>query len=583
MKWMLKQGQIQYSQRQSEKYSHHFLNLLSVRGVLESEIEEYLNPNMALLSTLSLSGTEDMITVFSKFSKTQCGILIFGDYDVDGIMSTYILYEGLKKIGFQKIEYYIPHRVLDGYGLKKSTLAGMDLSAIDVVITCDNGISAIEAILYLKEKGIDVIITDHHEPIEEKGRILLPQADAIINPKKDASSEEPLEHICGATVAAIAMQALSNHYQKSYDWEGALPFLAIATICDVMPLLSINRLLVKEGLLRLKEVQNVGLFSLMAKLNIDLAKIDTYHIGYLIGPCFNAAGRLETASLGMALLLEKDETRGEKMAQQLIEINDKRKSITELGLAQAIARIDADKKYQNPIIIVVLADVHESIAGIVAGRIKEQYHRPALVFVENESELLKGSGRSIEAINLYDILSQYRHLFTAFGGHKMACGASITPKALLSLEEKIKALSFPAEIFLPQWRIDLAIPFKDVDEAFFKEVSLLSPFGKDNEKPLFAQRNVCFSEVRRFDGKIAVYRMRLIDESQVQKTGVYFDFKNIMAKKLEDMLGEGSYEAWLNGEKQYYFDVIFDVDQNEYLGKTNIQLKIIDFRPAKGQ
>ena len=502
--------------------------LIRNRDVVGDEaIERYLNGtvdqmhNPELLPDLALAAE-----ILEQKISSEAAIRIVGDYDIDGVCSTCILYRGLERLG-ARVDYEIPDRVKDGYGINESIIRAASEDGIDTILTCDNGIAAISQIALAKELGMTVVVTDHHDiqtVLSEDGKEedLLPPADALVNPKR-RDSVYPYPQICGAMVAYKLIQVM---YERSgiprAEWLDMMELAAVATVGDVMKLQDENRIVVKEGLRRLRDTKNLGLRALIEANQLDLEKISAYHIGFVIGPCLNAGGRLDTAKLALALLLAESGEEARGLALELKALNDQRKDMTQKGVDEAAAQVE-ERYMADKVLVVFLPDCHESLAGIVAGRIRERYHKPTLILTHSE-EGAKGSGRSIEAYHMFQGLVEVQDLLTKFGGHPMAAGFSLP---LEHVEEFRRRLNENAKLtpedFIPKVWIDIALPFEYVDEALIEELERLEPFGQGNEKPQFAQKDLAVRSARVMGKNRNVVKLMLVNERgrRPGRCGVY--------------------------------------------------------------
>lgn len=490
-------------------------------------------------------------------------IRIVGDYDIDGVCSVYILYQALSRVG-AKVDYEIPDRIKDGYGINEGIIEAAAAAGVDTILTCDNGIAAIDEIARARELGMTVIVTDHHDIQMEKAgstsRELLPPADAIVNPKR-RGSRYPYPDICGGMVAYKLVQALYEAWGiPEEEWLELLEFAAIATVGDVMRLQGENRIIVKEGLRRLGQTSNLGLRKLIEKNNLSPDHILAYHIGFVIGPCLNASGRLMTAKLALALLLSEDEREADRMAGELKDLNDQRKDMTQEGIEEAAALVE--ECYKDDLVLAVfLPNCHESLAGIVAGRLRERYNKPAMVLTRAEG-CVKGSGRSIEAYHMFRGLTEVKDLLLKFGGHPMAAGFSLAEENVEEFRRRLNANAvgkLTKENFVPKIWIDAAMPFEYITESLIRELELLEPYGQGNEKPQFAQkamsvRNTCVMGRNR-----NVVRLDLVNERGVPMNGIIFTEGDLF---MEEM-GNAS-----------VMDVIYYPAVNEYNGNRNLQIII---------
>lgn len=452
-------------------------------------------------------------------------IRIIGDYDIDGVTATCILLKGLKRLGAQ-VDTCIPDRIKDGYGLHEQLIDQAAEDGIDTIVTCDNGIAAADEIADARRRGMTVVLTDHHDvPFRdnENGREwFIPCADAAINPKQQACPY-PNKNICGAVVAWKLIWAL---YEKTgIDKSEILDFTelaAIATVGDVMDLQGENRIIVKHGLRQLSETTRPGLQALIRVNNLEGAEITAYHVGFVLGPCVNASGRLDTAARALALLCTEDGQEAAKLAGDLYDLNQSRKAMTEQGKEQAIEKIEIEGLDKDQVLVVYLPECHESLAGIIAGRIRELYHKPVFVLTKAENGV-KGSGRSIEAYSMYEELVKCRDLLTQFGGHPMAAGLSMVEENIRQFRKKLNEnCTLSENDLIPKVMIDVPMPISYLTEAFTEELKVLEPFGKGNTKPLFAQKNLCVSKLRIFGKNRNVAKMILTDANGIWKDAVFF-------------------------------------------------------------
>ena len=506
-------------------------------------------------------------------------IRVIGDYDVDGICSAFILTKGLLECG-AKVDTAIPHRIKDGYGLNDSLIEEAREDGVGLIITCDNGIAAPEQIALAKGYGMRVVVTDHHEvPYEVSGESrmeILPPADAVVDPKQEACGY-PFKSICGGVVAYKVIQALTErlNFQRR-DWleEYLLPFAAMATVCDVMELKDENRILVKEGLKSFATTENKGLLALMEVNELDGESLSAYHLGFVLGPCLNATGRLDSAVRALELL--QSTTRQEAMmaARELKELNDSRKNLTLEGVKLAKEQIEEQKLYEQDVMVVYLPKVHESLAGIIAGRIREQYYHPVFVLTDGE-EGVKGSGRSIEGYHMYDGLVEARELLTKFGGHKLAAGLSLEADKVESFRELLNKKSrLTKEDFVPVVHIDVPMPLSYASMSLAKEIERLEPYGVGNPKPLFAQKGVVFVGGRRIGanknfGKFSVLVER--DGYRRREDLMYFGDLEAFLFAVDEKYGPGSGEEMMNGHRQLAMSVVYQLGINVFRGQESLQ------------
>ncbi len=528
----------------------------------EADIRMYLQGEVSELpSPWLLKDMKESVAILTEGIRRKKKVRIIGDYDIDGVCAAAILYKGLRRVGIHT-DTYIPNRVTDGYGLNPHLIEQAGEDGIELLITCDNGIAAAQEVRQAKELGMTVIVTDHHNvPYEEKegARIpILPPADAVINPKQEACTY-PFTELCGA---AVAYKLISALYETcgvpEEELEELLVLAAIATVGDVMDLQGENRVLVKEGLKRLPHTSNPGLQALLQANHLDGA-VTAYHIGFVLGPCINASGRLDTAARSLNLLLEPDPQKASVLAGDLVHMNESRKSMTALQVEEAVRQIEDSPLKEDSVLVVYLPQCHESLAGIVAGRIRERYHRPVFILADGEQDV-KGSGRSIEAYSMFDELTACSDLLVKFGGHPMAAGLSIRPERIEELRRRLNEnCTLKPEDMIPKYVIDVPMPIGYVTEALVEQMGLLEPFGKGNAKPLFAQKNLQVSGFSIFGKNRNVARMTLTEETGKSQEAVYFgDMETITQVLAEKTL----------------ISVLYYPQIREYQGRRSIQIVI---------
>ena len=542
--------------------------LIRNRDVVGDEaIERYLNGtvdqmhNPELLPDLALAAE-----ILEQKISSEAAIRIVGDYDIDGVCSTCILYRGLKRLG-GKVDYEIPDRVKDGYGINESIIRAASEDGIDTILTCDNGIAAISQIALAKELGMTVVVTDHHDiqtVAAEDGteQDLLPPADALVNPKR-RDSVYPYPQICGAMVAYKLIQVM---YERAgiprTEWLDMMELAAVATVGDVMKLQDENRIVVKEGLRRLRDTKNLGLRALIEANQLDPEKISAYHIGFVIGPCLNAGGRLDTAKLALALLLAESGEEARGLALELKALNDQRKDMTQKGVDEAAAQVE-ERYMADKVLVVFLPDCHESLAGIVAGRIRERYHKPTLILTHSE-EGAKGSGRSIEAYHMFQCLVEVQDLLTKFGGHPMAAGFSLPLEYVEEFRRRLNEnAKLTPEDFIPKVWIDIALPFEYVDEALIEELERLEPFGQGNEKPQFAQKDLAVRSARVMGKNRNVVKLMLVNERGAALDAVVFTDGDLFLEEMGD---------------SRRMDVVYYPTVNEYNGRRTVQIVVRNWK-----
>ena len=490
------------------------------------EIRSYLYGTLAEIpSPWKMKDMERAVQILQKKITQKKKIRIIGDYDIDGVTATCILLKGLKRLG-ANVDTYIPDRVKDGYGMHEQLIDKALEDGIDTILTCDNGIAAAAEIEYAKKEGLTVIVTDHHDiPFRdtEDGRIwIIPKADAVVNPKQN-DCLYPNKNICGAVVAWKLIWALYERLGIDSDeiWD-FLELAAIATVGDVMDLQGENRIIVKEGLKKLSSTSFEGLKALICVNNLEGAEITAYHVGFVIGPCINASGRLDTAARSLELLLADNMEDAMKLADDLYDLNQSRKAMTEQGKGQAIPSIEENNLGKDRVLVVYLPDCHESLAGIIAGRIREAYNKPVFVLTKG-ADGVKGSGRSIEAYSMYEELVKCSDLLTQFGGHPMAAGLSMEEKNVELFRRRLNDnCTLTEQDLIPKIMIDVPMPISYLSKKLTEQLKVLEPFGKGNSKPLFAQKNLRAVGIRVFGRNRNVAKMLLIDENGIKMDAVYF-------------------------------------------------------------
>ena len=554
------------------------------RGLTEeAEMRKYLYGTLDdLYDPRLMKGMEQAAELIVRKLKEGKHVRIIGDYDIDGVCSTYILLKGFQRAAKElsqrcsleagrysvekendaQIDYEIPDRIKDGYGINESIIRQASADGVDTLVTCDNGIAALREISIAKQLGMTVVVTDHHEvPVDEYGQIL-PPADAVVDPKQDGETY-PFHEICGAVVAWKIIRVL---YEKlgipESEWMDLLEFAAIATVGDVMKLQDENRLIVKYGLKKIGSTKNTGLRKLIEKNNLDIENLSAYHIGFVIGPCLNAGGRLKSAKVALRMLLAEDPERAGEMADELKELNDMRKDMTAKGETEAIEQVE--KQYMDDkVLVVFLPECHESLAGIIAGRLREHFHKPSFVLTRGETTA-KGSGRSIEQYHMYQGLCKVSDLLVKFGGHPMAAGLSLEEKDIDEFRRRLNAdAELTEEDFVPKIWIDVPMPFEYVNEKIVQELKDLEPFGQGNEKPLFAQKSLVIRNVRVLGKNRNVVKMNLVTETGQPVDGLLFADGD---RFLEEQAGRNM------------IDMIYYPDVNEYNGTRTLQAVIRNYK-----
>lgn len=555
----------------AEKFGVHpaIIKILADRGVQgEDAVREYLEADIATVSDGSeLTNMQRGIDIIYDAVKAGKYIRIMGDYDVDGVTSTYILYKGLTGLG-AKCDKFIPHRITDGYGLHEPAIRNAYEAGVQVILTCDNGIAAANEIKLARELGMTVVVTDHHEvpyTEDESGtrRYIIPDADAVIDPKRPEDNSV-FREICGAVVAWKFMWCLYQKFGKEDEFKNSdfLEIASLGTVCDVMELQHDNRAIVKEGLKKMQNTSNIGLQALLEVLGLKDKPLKSYDYGFKIGPCINAEGRLDTANEAFDLLVETDYQKALEKATQMRELNVERQNLTKEGMEEAFKIIDAEMR-NDKVLVVYLPEVHESIAGIIAGKVREKYGKPAFVLTKGDGDFLKGSGRSIEAYSMYNKMVEVKDLMIGFGGHPLAAGLSLKEENLEEFRKQLNSRSGLTDAdFVPKVMIDVILPIDFLTQNFIKQLDILEPFGKGNEKPVFAQSNVRANRAEIIGQNKNV--LKITFNSRNCKSGVCFH--DIEAK--EQLLNQDG--------KLYDFKMLYYPTLNEWNGVISIQANVQD-------
>ena len=540
--------------------------LIRNREIIGDEaVENYLNGTLLdLHDGMLMKDMDKAVDILMEKLSEKRKIRIIGDYDIDGVNATYILLEGMERLGGD-VDSDIPDRIADGYGLSMNLIERAYRDGIDTIVTCDNGIAAAEEIAYGKRLGMTVIVTDHHEvPYEEKGEkkvYILPPADAVIDPKQPECTY-PFSGVCGAAVAYKLVEALWESMGKdAEDIDDLIENVAIATVGDVMDLVDENRIFVKEGLQMLKRTKNKGLASLLACTGMPGKNISAYHIGFVIGPCLNAGGRLDTAKRTLALLRAIDKKEADMLAGDLKALNDSRKEMTEAAVQKAKKLVETTEIGRDKVLVIYLPDCHESLAGIVAGRIRETYYKPAYVLTDGK-ENIKGSGRSIEAYSMYEELNRCSELLIRYGGHRQAAGLSLKKENIQAFRRMLNDhCTLKDEDFCQKIVIDMEMPFSCVTESFVKEMEQLEPYGKGNTKPVFAARNIKVLNAKIVGKNKNVLKLFVEDENGNRMDAVYFGDVQEMLKRKDQRLA-----------------VTYYPELNAYNGKITAQIVISHYQ-----
>lgn len=549
--------------------SPRLASLIRNRDVIGDEaINQYLNGTIAeLYDGMQMKGMPQAVEILTEKIRDREKIRVIGDYDCDGINATYILLEGLEKLG-AKVDSDIPDRIKDGYGLNQHLIDRAHADGIDTIITCDNGIAAAKEIEYGKALGMSIIVTDHHEvPYKENEagrRYILPPADAVVDPRQEGC-EYPFKGLCGAAVAYKLVEALCEaNGQDVADLDYLLENVAIATVADVMDLTEENRILVKQGLEMLKRTSNLGLRALIQCIGLEGKKIQAYHIGFILAPCLNASGKLDTAKRALALLRAKTEREADMLAGDLKALNESRRDMTDRVVDEAMAKVERTDIRGDKVLVIYLPDCHESLAGLVAGRVRENYYRPVFVLTDSEDGV-KGSGRSIESYSMYEELTGCGDLLTKFGGHPMAAGLSLDKENVEKFKRRLNdQCTLSEEELTEKVVIDMELPFAAITEHFIEELEYMEPFGKGNTKPVFAARGVAMQHVKIIGKNKNVAKATAIDAAGNRMEAICFHDAQVFAERCERNNGKMS--------------ITFYPGINEFRGERQIQIVITHYR-----
>ena len=585
-RWFIKNRKADYK-TMSLKYgiSELMSKLIINRDIFEDEIiKSYVTPEFNKLhNPREMKDLELAVNILKEKIITNKKIRIIGDYDVDGVISVYMLYTALKKCN-ANVDYEIPDRIKDGYGINEKIIKEAKDDGVDTILTCDNGISAIDQIKYAKELGLTVIVTDHHDiPFVEdennKKIFLQSDADAILNPKqKDCNYK--FKSLCGAGVAFKLIEVLYEEFNiDKEECYKLIEFLAIATVCDVVDLIDENRIFVKKGLEKINNTTNLGLGELIRENEIQDKTISVYHLGFIIGPCINASGRLDNAKKGLRLLLADEEDEAVHLAKELVKLNAERKDMTMKGVEDAIEIIEGTEIINDKVLVVYLPHIHESLAGIIAGRIRERYNAPTLILTNGE-EFAKGSGRSIEEYNMFEKLLECKELLEKFGGHPMAAGLSIKEENIDKLREKLNENSMlKDEDLIKKIKIDCVLPLDQINFRVIEDLEKLEPFGKGNEKALFGIKDVNVIKAQILGKNGNVLKLKLKSNSDKIFDGIYFgnieEFEQTVCDKYNSEELSKLYDGIFNDVK---LDFVFYPNINKYNGNVSIQIVIQNYR-----
>lgn len=579
-RWFIKSdnGLTKENFKNNSEFSYITCQLLANRKIDYKNVKNFLYPDYKYLhNPFLMKDLDTAIEILVDAIDNNLHIQIVGDYDQDGNSATVVLMKGL---GFftDNISFAIPHRIEDGYGISKGIVDNAKKNGVDLIITCDNGISAFEVTDYSNSLNIPMIITDHHQVcFDDEGNQILPKASAVINPHR-VDCEYPFKELCGAGVAFKLMQALYDELGGDEDYLiDLLQFVSMGTVCDIVDLVDENRFFVKKGLEILNSSDNIGINKLKAEN--EVGKITTTSLGYKLGPCINAAGRLESASIGVELFLEKNEEIAGNYAKKLVELNEKRKDLTNEAYSRINSKIRDNKYFDDDIIVVYDDEIHESIAGIVAGRIKDYYYKPTLVFSNaKEDGILKGSGRSIEDYNIISKLRDFSNLFEKLGGHAMAAGFSIKKENLEILRNELnKNSDLILENFIEKVKIDCSLDFKLLNYNIVEELKLLEPYGKANPEPLFGAKNVEIKSISIIGKNKNVIKL-VLSQDDLEFSGIIFTNFEKYIKYFNEKFKTNDIISEQNNIKNKFIDILYTPVINEYMNTKSIQLLIKDIR-----
>ncbi|WP_312258402.1 single-stranded-DNA-specific exonuclease RecJ [Romboutsia ilealis] len=584
-KWLLRNRKVDLK-AMSDKYkiSQLLCKLMVNRDITDDNIiNSYINPVYENLhSPKTMKDIALAVDIIKRKIQENKKIRIIGDYDVDGIISVFILYTALKECG-ANVDYEIPDRIKDGYGINENIVKTAYDEDVDTIITCDNGISAIDQIQYAKNLGLTVIVTDHHDVpfVEENGvrTFISSQADAIINPKQ-IECEYEFKSICGAGVAFKLMEVLYEELgMNKEECYKLIEFVAIATVCDVVDLIDENRIFVKNGLNMLNNTTNIGIKALKKASGLEDKEITAYHLGFVIGPCLNASGRLDSAKKGLELLLMENYEEAENLAQEIVDLNDARKKMTKEGVDRAINIIDSTEINNDKILVVYIPDIHESLAGIVAGRVKEKYNKPTIILTKSE-EGVKGSARSIEEYNMFEGLLACKELLDKFGGHPMAAGLSLQEDKVDELRKELNnKCKLTDEDLTRKIMIDASLPLEYLNINLIKELDVLEPFGKGNAKPVFGVRDVKVTKAMLLGKDKNILKLRLLTNNNLTIDAMIFnDLENFENKVIEKYGNEGLDNLYNKFNNNISMDFTFYPSINEWNGNKSIQIIVNGIR-----
>ena len=542
-----------------------------IRKFLYGDLKDLYDPHL-------LKDGDRLVDILVEKIKEKKSIRIIGDYDIDGVMATYILKTALNRCG-ANVSIQIPDRIHDGYGLNQKLIEKAKEDDVDTILTCDNGIAAINEIAYAKELGMTVLVTDHHEiPFEDMDGVRKygkSDADAIVNPHQEECGY-PYKKLCGAAVAWKVVCLLYERMEIDFsEAEELLENVAFATVGDIMPLTDENRILVKEGIKRIRKTKNIGMKALIAHCGLEAGKIDAFHFGFVLGPCINASGRLDTAKRALELFFQTNPAVAMQIANELVVLNEERKALTKEGVDAGVHFYEENNCDGDDVLVIYLPEVHESIAGIIAGRIREKYYKPVFVLTKGE-EGVKGSGRSTEEYSMYEEMCKCQELFTKFGGHPMAAGLSLPEENVEVFRKKINELSTLSEIDKKQKiRIDVPMPMDYVTMDLVNEFSILAPFGRENAKPVFADKQIRVKRMWIMGKNRNVLKLSLVTASGKNVSGIYFGDVESFCAYIEEKFGKEEIEAAFEGKaKEISMSMVYFPKINSYRGVDELQFEI---------
>ena len=584
-KWFIKNKSIDHRKIASDLNISNFISKLLVnRDITDYKlIDSFINPQLDKLHKPSLmKDLSKGVDIITDKILNKKKIRIVGDFDVDGVISVYLLYTGIKKCG-GLVDYIIPDRIEDGYGINKEIIQIAKDDGIDTIITCDNGISAIDEIKFAKELGFSVIVTDHHDLpfIINNGekKYISTGADAVINPKQ-RDCQYPFKSLCGAGIAFKLIQELYiiSGIQPELTYE-LLEYTAIATVCDVVDLIDENRIIVKEGLELLNKTENIGLRALIKETGLEDKELGVYHLGFVIGPSINASGRLDSAMKALELLLSEDMKRASELAIELRELNEERKQMTQDGVDTIIESIEKSNLKEDKVIIIYEPTIHESIAGIIAGRIKDRYYRPTVVLTEGK-EGVKGSGRSIEGYNMFEELTKCKDILNRFGGHPMAAGLTLDKENIDELRTRLNAeVKLTDEDLIPKVYIDMQLPLGYINFELLDELKILEPFGKGNSRPVFGEKSLSLRKGAVLGANRNVLKLNLQTKDNQTMEGIFFGNIEAFEETVNSLYGEDELNKLYRGmDNRIEIDILYQPTVNEYMGRSTLQANIQSYR-----